>query len=84
MRLRVVSRVAERLKASGLRKLGNFKKIPEILLNHYKVLTRSPKSQIMKVVLEKCKKDDVNHFINKPTLVNLNFIQSFCPRFYLM
>ena len=32
-RIRVVSRVAERRKASSLRKLGNFKKIPEILLN---------------------------------------------------
>ena len=64
------TRVAERLKAYDLRKLGDIKQIPEILGTDGKVLSWSLKNQILTVVLQNCKKSAMKHSIDKPILFN--------------
>ena len=68
--IRVAPRVAKRLKTQDLRTLGNFKEIPETLGIDRKVFSRPHKRQISTVVSQNCEKSAVNHFIEKPMLVN--------------
>ena len=44
-----MSQVAEGLKTEGLRKLGNFKEISEMLGTDGKILSRSPKAKFWKL-----------------------------------
>ena len=74
-------KVAQRLKTYDLRKLGNFKKIPDMFLTNDKVLRPPSKRQILTVVLQNCEKPAVKHSIGKPMLLNLvDFTTRFFPR----
>ena len=62
--LRVASQVAEPLKTYDLRKLANFKKIPEMIGFDGEYTTVHPKAQFWGLV-KNCKKPVVKHFIEK-------------------
>ena len=57
-------------KLGNHRKLGNFKKIPEMLEIIEEVLRRPPKKQVLIAVLQNCKKLAVSHSIEKPGLLD--------------
>ena len=79
MNVRVASAVAERLK--DLRKLGNFKKITEMLGFDGKYPAVHPKAKIWRILVKNCTKSAATHSIEKPVLVNfVNLSPIFCPR----
>ena len=81
--VRVASRIAERLKTQDLRKLGNLKKIPEILGIDGEYPTVQPKSKFGRFVVKNCKKSAVKHSIERPILLNfVSLSPTFCPILY--
>ena len=82
--VRVASRVAERLKTYDLRKLGNFKKIPEMLEFDGELPVVHPKAKFDVFWQKNCKNSAVKHSIEKPVLLNfVNLSPTFCPRLQL-
>ena len=81
MNLRVASGVPEQLKTYDLRKLGNFKKIPQMLGFHDEYPAVHPKTKFSRVLVKNSKKSTVKHSIEKPIFLNLvNLSRTFCPR----
>ena len=75
---KVNARVAARLKTEDLRKLGSFKKIPEMFGFNSEYPAVHPKVKFWGFLLKKCKKSAVKHSIEKPTLLNfVNFSLTF-------
>ena len=73
-------RDTERLKTKGLRKLGNFKKIPEMLRFDRKSSTGHPRAKFRHFSVN-CKISAVRHYIEKPILLNfVNLCTTLCPR----
>ena len=75
------ARDAERLKTYDLRKLGNFKKIPEKFGFDGEYPAVHPKAKLWRFSVKNCKKSAVKHSIEKP--ISLNFVNlspTFCPR----
>ena len=57
--------------------------IPGMLRNDGKVFRRSPKKQILTVVLQNCEKSAVEYSIGKPMLLNmLDLSIIYCPTLY--
>ena len=76
MNVRVASRVAERLK-----KLGNFKKIPEMLGFDVDYPAFHPNAKFWRFLVKNCKKSAVTHSKEKLILPNFgNFSPIFCLR----
>ena len=64
-----------------LRKLGNFKKIPEMLGFDGEYPAVQPKAKFWHFLVKNCKKSAVKHSIEKPILLNfVNLSPTFCPR----
>ena len=81
--VRVASRIAERLKTQDLRKLGNLRKIPEILGIDGEYPTVQLKSKFGRFVVKNCKKSAVKHSIERPILLNfVSLSPTFCPILY--
>ena len=79
--IQVASRVAERLKTCDLRKLGNFKKIPEMLGFDGDYSAAHPKAKCWWFLVKNCKKSAVKHSIEKPSLLNFkNLSPILCAR----
>ena len=72
MNVRVASRVAERLKTYDVRKLGNFKKMSEILGFDGKYPAVQLKANFWHFLVKICKKSAVKHSIEKPILLRLS------------
>ena len=70
--IRVSSRVVERLKTEDLRKLGELKKIPEMLGSDSKHPTALPKAKLRRLLAKHRKTSAVKHFIEK--LIWLKFV----------
>ena len=79
--VRVASRVAERLKSQDLRKLGNFRKIHEMLGFNGEYPAAYPKAKFRRLWVKSLKKSAVKQSIEKPILLNfVNLSPSLCPR----
>ena len=80
MSVRVVERVAERLKTQELRKLENFKKVLGMFGFDGEYLAGHPKIRFLAFLLKSLKKSAVKHSIQKPILLNFgNLFTAFCP-----
>ena len=67
-----------------LRKLGNFKKIPEIRGFDGEYPAVNPKAKFWRFLVKNCKKSAVKHSVEKPILLNfVNLSSTFCPRLYI-
>ena len=74
-------RFALRVNNLRLGKLGNFKKIPEMLGFDGEYPAVHPKAKFWSFLLKNCTKLAVKHSIEKPILFNfVNLPPSFCPR----
>lgn len=72
-----------RFTAEQLKKLGNFKEIPEMLEIDRKVLSLSRKRQVFIVALKNSEISAVKHFIEKLSLLYLVYLSKiFCRRLY--
>ena len=81
MNVQVAPRVAKRLITYDLRKLGDFKKIPETLGFDGEYPAVNEKAKIWHILEKNCKKSAVTHSIEKPILVSfVNLSPIFCPR----
>ena len=66
-----------------VKKLGNFKRIPEILGSNGQVLSQPPERNIFTFALQKFAKSAIQHSIEKPMLFNFADLSAiFCPRLY--
>ena len=66
-----------------LRKLGNFKKIPEMLGFNGEFPAVHPKAKFWRFLVKNCKKSAVEHSIEKPILLNfVNLSPTFCPKLW--
>ena len=64
-----------------LRKLVNFRKIPQILVFDGKYPAVQPKTKFCCFLVKNCKTSAVKHSIESTTLLNfLNLSPTFCPR----
>ena len=85
MNVWVASRVANQLTTRNLRKLGDFKKISEMLLlvGEYHPFTQKPNFDAF--LVKNCKTSAVKHSIKKPILLNfVNLSPTFFPRLYCL
>ena len=70
MNVPVALRIAKRLKTWDLRKLGNFKKIPEMLAFDGECPAVHPKAKLQCFLVKNFKQPAVKHSIKKPNLLN--------------
>ena len=83
MNIQVASRVSEQLKTYDLRKLGNFKEIPEMFGIDGKYPAGTPKDKFWQLI--NCKNSAVKHSIVKSILLDfMNLPAVSCPRFRRM
>ena len=83
MNVEVASRVTKQSKIKDLMKLGNFKKIPEVLAFDGEYSAGHSKRRILTLVLEKSKKSAIKRSIEKTILLNfanLYLSTTFCSR----
>ena len=83
--VRIASGVAERLKTQDFRKLGNFKKITEMLGFDGQYTAVHPKANFLRFLEKNCKKSAEKHSIEKLILLNfVNLSPTFCPGLYFI
>ena len=72
-------------KIKDIRKLGNFKKIPEMLGFDGLYPAVHPEAKIWRFLVKNCKRSAVKHSTEKPILLNfVNLSPTLCPRLWLV